>query len=162
MESNTFKAVPAIFIDICCALHWGIIELPAQRHLPVSEWYMFVFGVMHRQGVTRNIHIYFQSPPSRLQPCNDGAPSIDDRLRSLSNELALDTWSLMSSMRCQIYSQIFAAPSIMIPLILPHSAIYRYPMTISGFFGSCIVKALPEIFTFISIALYRGCINLAS
>jgi len=162
MESNTFKAVKAIFIDISRALYWDSNEFLPQRHLPVSEGNIWVFGVMHRQGVTRNIHIYFQSPPSRLQPCNDGAPSIDDRLRSLSNELALDTWSLMSSMRCQIYSQIFAAPSIMIPLILPHSAIYRYPMTISGFFGSCIVKALPEIFTFISIALYRGCINLAS
>ena len=162
MEFNTFKAVPAMFDDISRALYLGSIEFPPQRHLPVSEWNIRVYGVMHRQGVTRNIHIYFQSPPSRLHPYTDGAPSTDNRLRSLSNELALDTWSLMSSMRCQIYSQIFAAPSIMIPLILPHSAIYRYPMTISGFFGSCIVKALPEIFTFISIALYRGCINLAS
>ena len=82
---------------------------------------------MHRQGVTRNIHIYFQSPPSRLHPCNDGAPSTDLRLRSLSNELALDVWSHMSSMRRQKYTLIFAVPSIVVAFMLFQRAIYRYP-----------------------------------
>ena len=126
MESKTFKAVPVMFNDICRALHWGSIEFPAQRHLTVSERNIWVFGVMHRQGVTRNVHIYFQSPPSRLYPCSDGAPSTDDRLRSLSNGLALDIWSLMSSRQYQQYSQIFAAPSITVALILLHSAIFRH------------------------------------
>merc|ERR1711946_94297 len=40
------------------------------------------------------------------------------------------------------------------------SAIYRYPKTISGFMGSCIVKASPEIFTYISRALHHGCIHI--
>ena len=99
---------------------------PPQRHLPVSEDNIRVYGVMHRQGVTRNIHIYFQSPPSRLHPYTDGAPSTDNRLRSLSNELALDTLSHMSSKRCQKYSQIFAVPYIVAALISLHSAIYRH------------------------------------
>ena len=127
MESNTFKAVPAMFNDISRALYLGSIEFPPQRHLPVSEDNIRVYGVMHRQGVTRNIHIYFQSPPSRLHPYTDGAPSTDVRLRSLSNELALDIWSHMSSMRRQKYSQIFAAPSIVVAFMLFQRAIYRYP-----------------------------------
>ena len=126
MEFNTFKAVPAMFNDISRALYLGSIEFPPQRHLPVSEDNIRVYGVMHRQGVTRNIHIYFQSPPSRLHPYTDGAPSTDNRLRSLSNELALDTWSHMSSKRCQKYSQIFAVPYIVAALISLHSAIYRH------------------------------------
>ena len=87
----------------------------------------------------------------------EGAPSTDIRLRSLSNELALDTWSHMSSMRRQKYTLIFAAPSIVVAFMLFQCAIYRYPKTISGFFGSCIVKTSPEIFTFIFRALHHGC-----
>ena len=112
MEFNTFKAVPAMFNDICRALYWGSIQYPPQRHLPVSEDNIWVFGVMHRQGVNRNIHIYFQIPPSRLHPYIDGAPSTDVWFRSLCNELALDMWSHMSSMRRQKYTLIFAAHSI--------------------------------------------------
>merc|ERR1711928_265768 len=66
----------------------------------------------------------------------------------------------MSSRQYQQYSQIFAAPYIVAALILPHSAIYRYPKTISGFMGSCTVKASPEIFTYISRALHHGCIHI--
>ena len=57
----------------------------------------------------------------------EGAPSTDIRLRSLSNELALDTWSHMSSMRRQKYTLIFAAPSIVVAFMLFQCAIYRYP-----------------------------------
>ena len=62
-----------------------------------------------------------------LHPCSDGAPSTDDRLSSLSNELPLDIWSHMSSRECQKYSQIFAAPSIVVAFMLIQRAIYRYP-----------------------------------
>ena len=120
---------------------------------------------MHRQGVTRNILIYFQSPPSRLHPCSDGAPSTDNRLRSLSNELALDTWSHMSSKRCQKYSLIFAVPYIVAALILLRSAINRHSREII-ILWTCIVfmefntiNAVPAMCNDISPALYWGSIE---
>jgi len=62
----------------------------------------------------------------RSHPFCSAAPSIVTQMKLSSNELALDIWSHMSSMRCQQYSQIFPVPSITVALMLLHSAIYRH------------------------------------
>ena len=168
MESNTLQAVPAIFTDIRSALYHGFINLASKSHLPSLQWnhhlitMHFVHGVKHLTGSTSNIHRYLLRPLSGLHLSCLTEPSNVTPLKSSSNSYALCSWCQTPSGQYQQYSQIFAAPSIEVALNIFLSAIYRYPKTISGFMGSCFVKALPEIFTFISSVLYRRCIHLAS
>ena len=131
MESNTFKAVPAILRDIHRALHHGCINLASQSHLPslkcnhhLIAMYWFQ-GVKHLQGSTSNIDRYSQRPLSRLHKSCLTAPSNVTPVKSSSNSHALCSWSQTPSRHYQQYSQIFAATSITVVLILPHSAIYR-------------------------------------
>ena len=66
------------------------------------------------------------------------------------------------SRQYQQCSMILAAPSIEVAFNILLCAIYRYPKEISGFFGSCIVQASPEIITFISRALHHSCIHIVT
>ena len=81
MESNTFKAVPAIFTNNHSALYHGWINLALQRHLPsIQRNHLriamhFVLGVKHLQGSTSNIERYSQCPLSRLHFYGITAPS---------------------------------------------------------------------------------------
>merc|ERR1711911_116494 len=104
----------------------GCIHVAPQRHLPYPR---LIHRAIH-QATNSNI-VQLESNTFKvflfyIYLRIFVAPSTDNRLRSLSNELALDTWSHMSSKRCQKYSQIFAVPYIVAALISLHSAIYRH------------------------------------